>query len=263
MTRVPNVLEEIELQRTLVGERKIRYSFDFSQYYHQWYNKKILEWLVPRLGHTVLDCGCGTGILLPSLEKCYRKIVGLDLSIDNLLEARTFIRRSSLLVGDIAELPVAPQSFDHVICRTALHRLPDARRAFRGLFGILKEGGDLVVSEPIGDSRIVRFLKATVKRRTTKHHKYAEWRYTSREWIQMAQEAGFQTVRWSYFGYVALPLLGYADESHVMRYLPFQMPLAKFLLRLDTLIASIPWIKTHSWHAMFHFKKPSATHHPS
>jgi hypothetical protein len=30
-----SVLEEIELQRTLVGQKKIRYSFDFAQYYHQ------------------------------------------------------------------------------------------------------------------------------------------------------------------------------------------------------------------------------------
>jgi len=163
------VLDEIELQRTLVAEKRIQYGFDFSQYYHEWYNRTILECLVPSPGHTVLDCGCGTGILLPSLEKCYQKIVGLNLSIDNLLEARNFIRRSSLLVGDIAALPVAPQSFDHVICRAALHRVPDVRRAFRGLFDILREGGDLVVSEPIGDSRIVRFLKTTIKRRTTKH----------------------------------------------------------------------------------------------
>jgi len=251
-----SVLEEIELQRTLVGQKKVRYSFDFAQYYHQWYNKVILECLAPRAGHAVLDCGCGTGILLPALEKRYQKIVALDLSIDNLLQARTLVPRSRLLVGDMAALPVAPRSFDHVICRAALYRLPDVRRGFGGLFNILREGGDLVVSEPIGDSRIVRFLKTAIKRRTTKDYKSAECKYTSREWIQMAQEAGFQTVRWFNVGYVALPLLGYPEESHVMRYLPFRMPLAKLLLRLDGLLADIPWIKAQSWHATFHFRKP-------
>jgi len=251
-----SVLDEIELQRTLVAEKKIRYGFDFSQYYHEWYNRTMLECLAPSPGHTVLDCGCGTGILLPSLEKCYQKIVGLDLFIDNLLEARTFIRQGSLLTGDMAAIPVAPQSFDHVICRESLHRLPDPRRAFRGLFDVLKEGGQLIISEPIGDSRVVRFLKTAIKRRTTKDYKSAECRYASREWIQMAQEAGFQTVRWFNVGYVALPLLGYPEESHVMRYLPFRMPLAKLLLRLDGFLADIQWIKAQSWHATFHFRKP-------
>ena len=253
-----SVLKEIELHRTLVGRMKRRYSLDFARYYHEWYNGVILECLAPRPGHAVLECGCGTGILLPSLERCYQKIVGLDLVIDSLLEARAVTRRSHLLVGDIAALPVAPQSFDHVICRGALCRVPDVRRAFSGLFDVLKDGGDLVVSEPIGDSRLVRFLKTVVKRRTTKHYKFGEWKYTSQEWIHMAQGAGFQTVRWFNLGYVALPLLGYPDESHVMRYTPFRMPLARLLLRVDGVIAKIPWINTHSWHAVFHFKKPGS-----
>jgi SAM-dependent methyltransferase len=251
-----SIVDEIALRRSLVTEKKIRYGFDFSQYYHEWYNRTILDCLAPSPGHSVLDCGCGTGIFLPSLERRYRRIVGLDLFVDNLREARTVVHRSSLLAGDMAALPIAPRSFDHVVCRESLHRLPDPRRAFRGLFDVLKEGGDLIISEPIGDSGLVRFLKTVIKRRTAAHYKFGEWRYTSRVWIQMAQEAGFQTVRWFNFGYLALPLLGYPDESHVMRYAPFRMPLAKLLLRLDGVIAKIPWLNTHSWHAIFHFRKP-------
>jgi ubiquinone/menaquinone biosynthesis C-methylase UbiE len=259
MAYASNVLEEIELQRKLVGVKKVRYGWDFSQHYHQWYNARILGLLVPSPGYTVLDCGCGTGILLPSLEQSYKRVVGLDLSADNLLEARALTCRATLLVGDIATLPFQPHSFDHVVCRAALHRLSDVRLAFGILFDVLKKGGDLIVSEPIGDSRIVRFLQVIIKRRTTKHYKSKEWKHTSQDWIQMAEAAGFRTVRWFNLGYVALPLLGYPEDSYVMPYIPYRMALARLLLRLDSLIANIPWINTQSWHAVFHFKKPGSS----
>jgi SAM-dependent methyltransferase len=251
-----NVTEEIELQRRLLGKMVLRYSLDFAQYYHQWYNGLILGLLAPAPGLTVLDCGCGTGILLPPLEQCYRRVIGLDLSTVHLLEARSLVRRAGLVVGDIARLPLAPHSFDQVVCRGVLHRLPDVHAVFRGLFDILKEGGDLVITEPIGDSRLICLLKSLINRSPGKSYKSKEWSYTTKDWIQMAQAAGFRAERWFNFGYLAHPVLGYPDHSHVMRYLPFRMLLARSLVRLDRFIAHIPWINSQSWHAVFHFKKP-------
>ena len=240
--------EEIELQRRQLPQKRLRYSFDFSQYYHHWYNELLLGLLAPRPGCRGLDCGCGTGILLPSLERSYGTVIGLDLSPDNLREARTVARRASLVVGDIQRLPLAAQSFDQVICRAVLYRLTDAPAAFRGLLDILRDGGDLVITEPISDSGILRFVQVALRGWATRTH-------TSTAWIRMAEAAGFHVVRWFNLGYVAWPLLGYPELSHVMRYLPLRMPLARLLLRLDRLLALIPWIRRHSWHGVFHFRK--------
>ncbi len=248
--------DEIEQARRLIGKKKLRYSLDFAQYYHRWYNETILSLLAPGPSLTVLDCGCGTGILLPSLERCYGRVIGLDLFFDHLLEARAISRRARLLVGDIARLPLLPQSFDHVICRAALHRLPDVRLAFHGLFEILREGGGLVITEPIGDSSLVRLLKKAVQGHTAESGKSREWRYTTDDWIQMAQLAGFRIVSWFNLGYLALPLLGYPEETYLMRCVPFRMPVARLLMRIDRLIAGIPWINAHSWHAVFYFRRP-------
>ncbi len=248
--------KEIELQSKLATQKKLRYSFDFCQYYHQWYNRLILSVLHPSPGARVLDCGCGTGILLSALEDHYKKTIGLDLSYDNLLQARAVNPRSSLVVGDVTEIPLKPQSFDYIICRATLHRLPDALPAFVMLFDILKPGGDLVISEPINDSRIVRLLKVIRNLRAAKSYKHQEFKYSARAWIDLARLTGFQTVKWSNLGYVALPLLGYPDETYLMRYVPSKMLLAKILLHLDEVIGKIPWVKTSSWHALFHFKKP-------
>jgi SAM-dependent methyltransferase len=248
--------EEIELQRRLLGKRKLRYSLDFAQYYHRWYNALILGMLAPAPDLTALDCGCGTGVLLPQLEPCYRRVVGLDLSAVHLLEARALARRASLVAGDIARLPLAAQSFDHVVCRGVLHRLPDVRAAFRGLFDILRQGGDLVISEPIADSRLIRLFKSLVNCIPARSYKSKELAYKTKDWIQMAQAAGFQIETWFNFGYLALPLLGFPDQSRVIRWIPLRMPLARLLVRLDSIIADIPWIKRQSLQAVFHFRKP-------
>jgi SAM-dependent methyltransferase len=245
--------EEIELQRRQLPQKRLRYSFDFSRYYHHWYNELLLGLLVPHAGYRGLDCGCGTGILLPCLERSYGSVIGLDLSLDNLQEARRLARRTSLVAGDVQSLPLAAGSFDQVICRAVLYRLDDVPAAFRGLFDILRDGGDLVVTEPISDSAILRIVQVSLRGWATRTH-------TSTAWIRLAEAAGFRVVRWFNLGYVAWPLLGYPELTRVMRYLPLRMSLARLLLRLDILIARIPWVKRQSWHGVFHFRKPCASH---
>jgi 2-polyprenyl-3-methyl-5-hydroxy-6-metoxy-1,4-benzoquinol methylase len=246
------VLEEIAEQRRLVERKKMRYSLDFSRHYHESINAIILSRLAADPSLAVLDCGCGTGILLPVLHQHYKRIVGLDLSIDNLNEARVGGNGTPLLSGDISQLPFAPRSFDQVICRDALHHLPDIRCAFRQLFEITRDGGDVVIMEPIRDSsalHLVRVLGRLCTART----------YTTGQWIDAAQDAGFRSVWWCNLGYLGIPLLGYPEVTHLMRHLPLRMRLAKLLMRVDERLARLPYIRTFSWKAVFHFRKPAVS----
>src|SRR5215470_118732 len=139
----------------------MRYSLDFARYYHRWYNDVLLSALGPHSSFSVLDCGCGTGVLLPTLHQRCRTTVGLDLCKENLLEVQGSNGAVPLVVGDIGSLPLAPQSFDQIVCRGVLHRLLDIGRGLQQLFAALRDGGDLVISEPIGDSRAINYLRAT------------------------------------------------------------------------------------------------------
>lgn len=175
-----NPIEEIRLQRRLLDEKRLRYSLNFCQYYHAWYNATILTVLPSRPGQRVLDCGCGTGFLLPALEQRFNSVIGLDLSFENLLEARALIGpRTTLLVGDVSRLPLQSHVFDRIVCRAVLHCLPDIVPAFRGLFEVLKPGGELVITEPIGDSPLVRAIQVIVNRRAHRQYKARQWKYTS------------------------------------------------------------------------------------
>lgn len=254
------IAEHITRERQLVGAKQLRYSLDFARYYHQWYNETLLGLLTPDSSLGVLDCGCGTGVLLPVLQRRYRKTVGLDLCIENLLEAHGPDGRAPLVVGDIQNLPVAPQSFDQIVCRGVLHRLSDVGLGLQQLFAALKGGGDLVISEPIGDSRALNFLRVAALAAGT--HPFPGRRVeplTTREWIEAAHAAGFRTVRWFHLGYFAFPFLGFPEAISLMRYVPSRMTLAKILLRLDRGLARIPYVNTWSWQAVFHFHKPIAS----
>lgn len=254
------IAEHIARERQLVGGKRLRYSLDFARYYHHWYNGILLGLLTPDSSLSVLDCGCGTGVLLPALQQRYRRAVGLDLCMENLLEAQGSDGRTPLVVGDVENLPVAPQSFDQIVCRGVLHRLSDVGLGLHQLFAALKDGGALVISEPIGDSRALNALRAAALAAGT--HPFPGRRVeprTTREWIGAAHAVGFRTVRWFHLGYLAFPFLGFPEAISLMRYAPSPMTLAKILLRLDRGLARIPYLNTWSWQAVFHFHKPAAS----
>jgi hypothetical protein len=113
---------------------------------------------------------------------------------------------------------------------------------------VLTDGGDLVIAEPIDDSRILRLVRS------------AGWgnvahTLTTRQWMQTAEDAGFRTSSSFNMGYLAWALLGFPELTHVMRFMPMKMPIARSLLLVDRLIARIPVLRAHSWHRVFHFRK--------
>jgi SAM-dependent methyltransferase len=251
------IAEHIARERRLVGAKQLRYSLNFARYYHQWYNATLLELLTPDRLLRVLDCGCGTGIFLPALQRRYPRTVGLDFCLENLSAAHAVNGSVPLVVGDIEDLPLAPQSFDQIVCRGVLHRLSEVGRGLQQLFVALKQGGDLVISEPIGDSRALNAFRGAAL--AAGRHPFPERRIdylTTGEWIAAARLAGFHTVRWFHLGYLAFPVLGFPEALPLMRRVPGRMTLARLFLGLDRGLARIPYVNTWSWQAVFHFQKP-------
>ena len=252
-----SIAEHIARERGLVGAKQLRYSLDFAQYYHRWYSNVLLGLLPSDRSYTVLDCGCGTGVLLPPLRQRSGKTVGLDLCWENLREARVGHGAGPLVVADVARLPVAPASFNQIVCRGVLHRLADVAPGLRELCAALKPGGDLVISEPIGDSRAVSVLRDAAFAAGMHPFPGQRLRYlTVHEWIAAAHAAGLRTERWFHLGYVAFPLIGFPDAVPLMRHLPGRMAIARLLLHVDRVLARTPGVRTRSWQAVFHFRKP-------
>jgi 2-polyprenyl-6-hydroxyphenyl methylase/3-demethylubiquinone-9 3-methyltransferase len=97
-------------------------------------------------GKTVVDVGCGGGILAESLARKGGRVTGIDVAPRVLATARLHLHESGLDV-DYRQVTVeelaqeSPQSFDVVTCMEMLEHVPDPLSIIRSIHDLLKPGG--------------------------------------------------------------------------------------------------------------------------
>ena len=108
------------------------------------------EWVAGQAARTpsgarVLDVGAGIGQYRPLFEHCdYR-------AHDFGLEPATAGHYTTLdFQSDIAAIPVPDGSFDVVLCTEVLEHVPEPIAALREMARILKPGGRLLITAPLG-----------------------------------------------------------------------------------------------------------------
>ncbi len=138
----------------------------FSQLAHKWWDPnsefKPLHDINPlRLnyidnqaglaGKTVLDVGCGGGILSESMAKMGARVTGIDLSDKALQVARLHLLESGEAV-DYRKIAVEalaeemPASFDIVTCLEMLEHVPDPGSVISACASLVKPGGHVFFS---------------------------------------------------------------------------------------------------------------------
>ncbi len=133
----------------------------FSQLAHRWWDPesefKPLHEINPlRLDHidriaglqgkTVLDVGCGGGILAESMAARGAQVTGIDLADKPLKVAQLHLLESGLTVDyrmisaeDLAR--EAPHRYDVVTCMEMLEHVPDPAATVRACAGLVRPGG--------------------------------------------------------------------------------------------------------------------------
>ena len=107
----------------------------------------------------ILDAGCGTGHLANFLatQKENRQVIGADLSLSSLHQAKQFkdrcaIQNAGYLQMNLFRPPFRKAVFDVVIASSVLHHTSDPLRGFAALTSLLKPDGVFVLSlyNPLG-----------------------------------------------------------------------------------------------------------------
>ncbi|GFK94183.1 Malonyl-[acyl-carrier protein] O-methyltransferase [Fundidesulfovibrio magnetotacticus] len=97
-------------------------------------------------GKTVLDAGCGHGLLTGGFASLGAVTVGLDYS-ESLFAAEARRRSPDVhfVRGSVLAPPLAAEAFDLVYSSGVLHHTPDTREAFRRIAALARPGGLLYV----------------------------------------------------------------------------------------------------------------------
>lgn len=138
----------------------------FSDLAHRWWdpgsefrplheiNPLRLEWInsrVPLAGKTVLDIGCGGGILAESMARKGADVTGIDLSEKALkvadlhsLESGVRVKYELISAEDMAARE--PGEFDVVTCMEMLEHVPDPGAVVSACAALVKPGGHVFFS---------------------------------------------------------------------------------------------------------------------
>ncbi len=123
----------------------------------------------------VLDVACGAGHVAEDIAPQVRQVVGLDLTTDLLHVGAERLRAKGLCnvllqEGNAADLPFLEDSFDLVVCRSALHHFRDPATMVREMARVCRTGGRVAVSDLVAPAPEVRAAYDEVHRHLDPSH---------------------------------------------------------------------------------------------
>lgn len=125
-----------------------------------------------RAGASVLDAGCGTGVLLPYISRAVGEgglVTGLDYSrqmLDKAREKFSDLPGLSLIEGDVLKYDLPEQAYDAVVCLNFYPHISSRSRDFvKKIRRALKDGGSLIVMHDMGRRQVNRIHDDRADRR--------------------------------------------------------------------------------------------------
>jgi ubiquinone/menaquinone biosynthesis C-methylase UbiE len=149
---------------------------EYYDTYSDWYEKRkeisyhllideLESDLVERYasGKTVLDAGCGNGVILNRVKAFAKDAFGVDLSLEMLKRARKSAHK--LVQARIEELPIKKDAFDVVYSFKVLPHVPRIEKAIEEMSKVVNKKGYLILEfyNPHSLRHLIKLLKRPSK----------------------------------------------------------------------------------------------------
>ncbi len=151
---------------------------------------------------SVLDVGCGNGLITRSIGKAGYQVRGIDISTKAINKAREIGHPANVSFDVVSaeELSVSSHQYDAVLCSEVLEHLADPGSLLEVLYRSLKDNGVLIVTVPNGKGARETFITKPVIALQKKNN----WQW---KWLQKIK---------SLLGYKGTTLQSDADDlTHV------------------------------------------------
>lgn len=214
-----------------------------GRYYSKEWLRTILKQIELSKARSILDIGCGTGILYEVLqEEGYTgSYVGTDLSPEMLEVGRKSHNGIELRVMDCERLDFDDKSFEIVFMRSVLHHTPDPVEAIKEMKRVAKK--TILIAEPLRN--IFTELPRYLSKKLTDHFDEDHTHYSITQLQKLLKDGGIEKCHFKNFGYFAYPF-GFTDILPCARYLPISI--LRRLFFLDEAISNVPILRNISWH---------------
>lgn len=124
--------------------------------------KMIIDLIKDSEGGSVLDIGCGSGVLFYELKEIFSDLNGLDLRRD-INQIKESLERDKIKVnlinGDLLSLPYKDGSFDCIVSVSVLEHIRDLERVVNEIRRVLKKGGKFICGFPVKNVLMHQFFK--------------------------------------------------------------------------------------------------------
>jgi SAM-dependent methyltransferase len=161
------------------------------------YNRWIVSQLLPDLGSSILEVGCGTGTFTELLAQTGSPVTAVDCDAAFVAMAQARLQSYAnvqICLGDATQMQWQ-RSFDTVILLDVLEHIEHDRQLLQQLRQSLQPGGRLILKVPA-----LSWLYSSLDR-AIGHHR----RYSRATLAEVLQQAGYSNLRLWYFNAAGIP----------------------------------------------------------